>query len=152
MVLYAVRDKDTGKLVSNLTNPRRKYWDRKQNALSAMSGNNYVNRVLRRNLELVTFELVEVDTDIGSLTFFCHDLGQDISIHDYLIRLLSTLWNEQDGFSGKRPFGNSGWNYDLLACLIAHKIIPGELDDEGYVMEVDEEQGDKIIREYIKTL
>lgn len=104
------------------------------------------------------FKMVEracqraVDKNIGALTFFSHDLGETISIHDYLIRLLSTLWHEQDEFSGKRPFGNSGWNYDLLACLIAHKIIPGELDDEGCVMEVDEEQGDTIIREYIKTL
>ena len=70
MVIYAVRDKDTGKLVSNLTNPRKKYWDRKQNALTAMSANNHINRVLKRNLELVTFELVEVSADIGSLTFF----------------------------------------------------------------------------------
>ncbi|MBO5969136.1 MAG: hypothetical protein J6S14_11645 [Clostridia bacterium] len=61
--LYAVRDKDTGKLVSNITNPRRKYWDRKGNAESAIrkaKGGYYADP---RNLKLVTFELVEVDDD-----------------------------------------------------------------------------------------
>lgn len=55
--IYAVRDTTTGKLVSNITNPRRKYWDRKGNALAA------INRSYRKhNLELVTFVLVE-ETD-----------------------------------------------------------------------------------------
>ena len=58
--LYAVRDKSTGKLVSNITNPRRKYWDRKGNAISAI--NNYNLKRVRRHgeLELVTFKLIEV--------------------------------------------------------------------------------------------
>ncbi len=57
--IYAVRDENTGKLVSDITNPRRKYWDRKGNADEA------VRKALRRvyesrALKVVTFELVEV--------------------------------------------------------------------------------------------
>ena len=68
--LYAARDTATGKLVSNITNPRRKYWDKKGNAQSAIDCYNkgYANRKLPYSankgehgfLELVTFELVEV--------------------------------------------------------------------------------------------
>jgi hypothetical protein len=63
--LYAARCVETGKLVSDLTNPRRKYWDREGNARSAISSyNNHVNYYGRRNnhgrVELVKFELVEV--------------------------------------------------------------------------------------------
>lgn len=61
--LYAVRDEGTGKLVSNITNPRRKYWDRKGNAESAIrnaKGSYYKDP---RNLKLVTFELVEVEDE-----------------------------------------------------------------------------------------
>ena len=59
--LYAVRDTDTGKLVSDITNPRRKYWDRKGNALSAIRG---AGRYCKhKNMELVVFELVEVKED-----------------------------------------------------------------------------------------
>lgn len=57
--LYAVRDTDTGKLVSDITNPRRKYWDRKGNAIAAISGG--IRRHKHKNLKLVVFELVEVE-------------------------------------------------------------------------------------------
>ncbi len=70
--LYAAREIETGKLVSDITNPRRKYWDRKGNAINAIDAyNNNVcwryNKGNHGKLELVTFELVEVkdnDTNI----------------------------------------------------------------------------------------
>ena len=55
--LYAVRDEDTGKLVSNLTNPRKKYWDRRGNAENAIRK----NIKYHPKLKLVVFELVEVE-------------------------------------------------------------------------------------------
>lgn len=63
--LYAARCVETGKLVSDLTNPRRKYWDREGNARAAVNSyNNHVNYYGRMNnhgkVELVKFELVEV--------------------------------------------------------------------------------------------
>ena len=68
--LYAARDTSTGKLVSDITNPRRKYWDKRGNAIKAIKHYNiaYANRKLKPfdnkgehgTLELVTFELVEV--------------------------------------------------------------------------------------------
>ena len=65
MYLYAARDTSSGKLVSDLTNPRRKYWDREVNARSAI---NYANASpwshgRHEHVELVKFELVEVPTD-----------------------------------------------------------------------------------------
>lgn len=60
--LYAVRDMDTGKLVSNITNPRRKYWDKRGNAFAAIQ-NSRLYKHDRRNLKLVVFELVEVEDD-----------------------------------------------------------------------------------------
>ena len=71
--LYAARDVNTGKLVSDITNPKRKYWDRKGNAEKAIEYYNrgYANRKLKPfankgehgTIELVTFELVEVEDD-----------------------------------------------------------------------------------------
>ena len=63
--LYGAREIDTGKLVSDITNPRRKYWDRKGNAVKAIDAyNNHdcwrYNKGNHGRLELVTFELVEV--------------------------------------------------------------------------------------------
>lgn len=72
--LYGARDTATGKLVSDITNPRRKYWDRRGNAESAIDYYNrsYANRDIPRyktnkgshgTIELVIFELVEVPSD-----------------------------------------------------------------------------------------
>lgn len=70
LLIYGARDTSTGKLVSDITNPRRKYWDRKGNAVSAIDYYNrsYANRKFAKShnkgehgtIELVTFRLVEV--------------------------------------------------------------------------------------------
>lgn len=65
--IYGARDTSTGKLVSNLTNPRRKYWDRKGNALSAIQSYNRQRIHYGGNpskIELVTFKLVEVQDEL----------------------------------------------------------------------------------------
>lgn len=45
-----------------------------------------------------------------------NDAGAD-TVKDYLKALLGSLWDEGEGFSGKRPFGNSGWEYELIEAL-----------------------------------
>ncbi len=71
--IYGARDKTTGKLVSHLTNPRRKYWDREKNARAAIDyynrGRGYCRGYARDmgNIELVKFELVEVPLDTDTV-------------------------------------------------------------------------------------
>ena len=67
LYLYGARDTETGQLVSDITNPRRKYWDKKGNAVNAIDAYNKrttwrYNKGNHGHLELVTFELVEVQT------------------------------------------------------------------------------------------
>jgi hypothetical protein len=69
---------------------------------------------------------------------FDSDAGDDLTVRDYLKTLLQTMWEEGEGFSGKRPFGNSGWEYDLYKPLIAAGFIKGKLDSDGYVETVDD--------------
>lgn len=61
MRIYAVRDTETGKLVSDITNPGHKFWEVKGWARNAIEA--YNKRTVKwthGQLELVTFELVEV--------------------------------------------------------------------------------------------
>lgn len=81
---------------------------------------------------------------------FDSDAGNNITILDYFKELLITLWTEKEGFSGKRPFGNSGWEYDLYKPLIQHGYINGNLDEHGYIENVDEESANKLVLELIK--
>ena len=64
MKLYAARDKNTSKLVSNITNPSRKFWQRRKDCVNAISNANYYKKYYPDyDLELVVFELVEVEDD-----------------------------------------------------------------------------------------
>lgn len=69
--LYAARDTVTKKLVSDITNPKRKYWDKRGNAQAAIDNYNkyYANKESKlsynkgqhNTIELVVFELVEIE-------------------------------------------------------------------------------------------
>ena len=63
---------------------------------------------------------------------FDSDAGDDLTVKQYLHALLRTLWDENESFSGKRPFGNSGWDFALYAPLAKAGFIDlGPLDEEG---------------------
>jgi hypothetical protein len=63
---------------------------------------------------------------------FDSDAGDDLTVKQYLHALLRTLWDEQESFSGKRPFGNSGWDFDLYAPLAKAGFIDlGPLGEDG---------------------
>jgi hypothetical protein len=90
--------------------------------------------------------------DILELKFYSNDLDIEITFREYFKRLLLELWNEMDNFSGKRPFGNGGWEYDLYICLIKNKIIKGTFDEDGYLKTCDNSSADIIIKKAIKAL
>lgn len=74
------------------------------------------------------------------------------TIRDYLIRLLTEVWRENEGFSGKRPFGNSGWDYDLYGPLVETGLIRGRLDEDGFIEDVDDEAGARLVLAAIAEL
>lgn len=75
------------------------------------------------------------------------------SIRSYLYLLLLTLWEEGEGFSGKRPFGNSNWETDLYKCLVVNKFIDGKVYeyDDGYtdLLDYDEIEAARLINHLI---
>jgi len=74
------------------------------------------------------------------------------TIRGYLKALLRGLWEDGEGFSGKRPFGNSGWEYDIYRALVKAKLVKGKLDSDGCIETVDSKACDKIILAAIKDL
>ena len=88
------------------------------------------------------------------------DLPGIITIGDYLIELLTQLWEQEERFSGKRPFGNSGWKFDLYNTLLKNKLVRGEYvietdrDGEAWmgVYEINDIDADDIIQECISSI
>jgi hypothetical protein len=76
---------------------------------------------------------------VGSVEFYCDDLDETLTIKEWLKALLLELWVCEDGFSGKRPFGNSGWKSNIVAPLIQEGWLKGtyELDKDGWVQDCD---------------
>jgi hypothetical protein len=87
--------------------------------------------------------------DVLALRFESDDLNRELTIREWLAELLLTLWREEEGFSGKRPFGNSGWQRDVAAVLIKAGAITGKLDEYGQVAEADDEELKDVIENAI---
>ena len=78
-----------------------------------------------------------------------------VTVVEYLKALLTELWQEEEGFSGKRPFGDSGWQFDVYKGFVAAKLIKGDIDTEGeedWLNECDGEAGLALVLEVIKLL
>lgn len=60
--LFGVKDKSTGKLVSDITNPRHKYWESEKRAQSAINGYNpiYVTQRDRKKHNKEDLEVFEI--------------------------------------------------------------------------------------------
>jgi hypothetical protein len=78
-----------------------------------------------KNLDMIEKAKTALD-----MKFDSDDLGP-VTFREYFHRLLQTLWYEDEGFSGKRPFGNSGWSWDLFRGLVACGVIKGSVDAYG---------------------
>lgn len=80
-----------------------------------------------------------------------NDAGAN-TIREYLKALLIKLWEEGEGFSGKRPFGNSGWEYPLYTALVTKGAVKGSLDEEGYLDTCDHKSANQLIFKAIEEL
>lgn len=68
-----------------------------------------------------------------------NDAGAE-TIGEYLSQLLVNLIDEGEGFSSKRPFGNSGWIYELYLPLVDGGFVEGSLDEDGYLEEIEDSE------------
>jgi hypothetical protein len=71
------------------------------------------------------------------------------TVKEFLEQLLLTVWTEEEEFSGKRPFGNSGWKQDIAVALIEGKVIDGELDEDGYIEDYDRYEFETLMKNLI---
>ena len=80
-----------------------------------------------------------------------NDAGAE-TIREYFQALLTSLFEKGEGFSGKRPFGNSGWDYELYVPLVKAGLIHGTLDEEGFLQQGDDRAAYDLIYKAIDAL
>ncbi len=74
------------------------------------------------------------------------------TVRGYLTALLATLWEQEEEFSSKRPFGGSGWRYDLLIPMARAGMIDGTFDPDGDLVSCDDDAGNVLIAAAIKAM
>ena len=79
------------------------------------------------------------------------DFGE-ATIREYLVELGRLVWVEGEGFSGKRPFGNSGWHNEVYAALADGGFIEATFDEDGWLEECDEKHARAIIAACFEAL
>lgn len=83
------------------------------------------------------------------------DPGNDArakTVGEFLGVLLCTLWEENEQFSGKRPLGNSDWQWQVYEAMVKNGLIAGILY-EGHLEDFsyeEEEKADDLILQAIK--
>jgi len=60
------------------------------------------------------------------------------TVGEYLVALLRQLWSDGSEFSGKRPFGNSGWDNELAEALVRAGLVKGVIDPEWGLSSVND--------------
>lgn len=74
------------------------------------------------------------------------------TIGEYLKMLLLKLWEEGESFSGKRPFGNSDWEYDLYYALARAGAVMADVDKDGDVLSYDMAKANALIFQAIEDV
>lgn len=80
-----------------------------------------------------------------------NDSGE-ATVRGYLVKLLATVWLDEVEFSGKRPFGKSGWQYDFAPAAIRAGLVGGRLDEDGYADQVDNATLNRLVLAAIRSL
>ena len=73
------------------------------------------------------------------------------TIRDYLVALVREVWRETECFSGKRPFGNSGWQHEVYVGLAQAGLIESTRNkwDE---LDYDTDAADELVQRAIAAL
>jgi hypothetical protein len=76
------------------------------------------------------------------------------TIGEYLTKLLQGVWEDRDGFDGKRPFGNSSWEGEVYIALVEAGLVAGVMDDDSleYMEDCDEQYANRLVDAAIQEM
>lgn len=98
-------------------------------------------------------EIVNMD-DVAHELLHCPMIqpndGDAATVGEFLGLLLSTLWLQNEGFSGKRPLGNSDWQDQVYTSMIDGAFIEGIVNKWGEVEPVNYVAADELVLQAIR--
>ncbi len=100
-----------------------------------------------KTYDVPTIDVAQLDAALA--VAFDSDAGDGLTVREWLTDLLMTVWVEEEEFSGKRAWGNSGWQWDVYPALVAGGFIAGTVDSEGYIDTLDTAAAHAFVRALI---
>ena len=94
----------------------------------------------------------------GDIKIISYNIKEGTTLREYMQLLLTTLFEEGEGFSGKRPLGNSGWDYEVGKSIALAGFIDCDIDNFGsedpleWDVDYDNDEAQKLIFSYINQL
>jgi hypothetical protein len=58
--------------------------------------------------------------------------GEAQTVKEFFTNSLLDLWEREEGFSGKRPCGNSGWKSEILSAVAGKENLTEEEEQHYY--------------------
>ena len=89
--------------------------------------------------------------DIRQVPMEDNDAGA-ATVGEYLSMLLHDVWKYDEGFNGKRPFGNSGWKHEIFEALAKADEITATEDEDGFFDDYDRLHADALIYHAIELM
>ena len=90
--------------------------------------------------------------EILELKFYSQDWYREMTVKEFLKKILSTFIRQREEFSTKRPFGNSDWDSDLIILFINKNIIKGKIDKYGGIEDFDFGRFNLILQNLVQEL
>lgn len=114
-------------------------------------------QVVIDGVEYVPFVHKE-DGEWLNVRFYDHtSLSREVTVREFFNELLQKLWDEQDGFNGKRPFGNSCWSFPIMDALgkagaYPTTVTPSEWEDEPDDVRYDTRAAETFVKGLIARM
>jgi len=90
--------------------------------------------------------------NVLDLKFYSNDLNKEITIRHFFYELMKTLWIQKESFNSKRPFDMSGWEYDVIICLVENGLVRGVVVDDCLTSYSREDVDNFVVHKILKPL
>ncbi len=77
---------------------------------------------------------------------------KEMTVRSYMLELVAAVLIEEESFSGKRPFGESGWRVGIEEALIKGGFLKGKVNEPGYGCTFDPQDFKKLVRNLVKAM
>lgn len=75
--------------------------------------------------------------NVFNLPMESNDAGA-ATVREYFLLIAAAVWKHNEGFNGKKPFGNSGWYYEVADTLMQAGVAEANVDKliaEAFILE-----------------